>query len=200
MGHRAKTPAMVGAILAGGRSTRMGSPKYALRLPGGETVLERLAATLRGLGCDEVVVLSSHDTGFDGRHIPDLREGSGPLAAIESLLNAEGVADRFLITACDQPFVSVPLLSRLVQSLSRGSCLAACCRTDNEIQPLPLCIHRTCRDAVMQSLDAGRRNLRGFMDSIHGDLLTIPVDDGEDETLMNINTPEQWDAAVARFT
>ena len=60
-----------GVILAGGRSSRMGSPKPLLPVDQKDTFLTRLVRTLLSAGVDEVLVQLSVD---------------GPLDAIKSVL------------------------------------------------------------------------------------------------------------------
>ena len=46
----------LGVVLAGGASSRMGAPKWQLRLRDGQTLLARACEAMRNV-CDEVVVL-----------------------------------------------------------------------------------------------------------------------------------------------
>lgn len=98
------------AILAGGRSVRMGSPKDAVVIPGdGRTFLGRI--------CDEVDIIFPYV--ISGRYIslrpdqdirregyvyvPDRFEGAGPLGGIASVLltAADDGFDAVLVLACD---------------------------------------------------------------------------------------------------
>ena len=122
-----------GAVLAGGRSRRLGLDKTTLpwppplpgvrarrrRRPGaagavgavGATLLERTAGTLAAL-CDEVLV-----AGYRGarplpprlRAVPDLFPEGGSLGGIYSALQA-AAHDVMLAVATDMPFLSLPLL------------------------------------------------------------------------------------------
>ncbi len=123
-----------GAVLAGGRSRRLGLDKTTLpwppppargegpaapEVPGaagavgavGATLLERTAGTLAAL-CDEVLV-----AGYRGarplpprlRAVPDLFPEAGSLGGIYSALQA-AAHDVMLAVATDMPFLSLPLL------------------------------------------------------------------------------------------
>ncbi len=67
-----------GLVLAGGRSTRMGSDKAALVHPDGRTLARRCCELLAAAGCESVVLSLRHDqeipAGFDSlvvRNLPD---------------------------------------------------------------------------------------------------------------------------------
>lgn len=77
---KSSTPcSATGAILMGGRSTRMGTPKHAIMLPDGRAMIEHVADVLRPV-CPRQVVLGPQSP-LPGVHaIPDLRQGFGPLA------------------------------------------------------------------------------------------------------------------------
>lgn len=109
---------LLGAILAGGRSSRFGSDK-ALALLDGATLLEHTRAALAPQ-VQQVVICGRSSTGL--RWLPDRPEpGLGPLGGINAAL-AEARARRFaaVVTA---PVDVVPLPADLVNSLrGEGAC------------------------------------------------------------------------------
>jgi molybdenum cofactor guanylyltransferase len=104
---------IVGAVLAGGASRRMGAPKATLEL-GGRPLLEYPLAALQGAGLDPVVVAKP------GSPLPPLAvarwtepsEPVHPLAGIVAALEA-AEARPVLAVACDMPFVTAELLADL---------------------------------------------------------------------------------------
>jgi molybdopterin-guanine dinucleotide biosynthesis protein A len=113
---------VLGAVLAGGLSTRFGSPK-ALAMIGGQTVLRRVADAV-GEVAGSVVVVANDPSLADGsglRVVPDAVAGEGPLGGILTALRtaeAEGMRGA-LSVACDLPFVSAPLLRLLLDDPDR---------------------------------------------------------------------------------
>jgi molybdopterin-guanine dinucleotide biosynthesis protein A len=99
----------LGAILTGGRSTRMGSDKAKV-LVGGETMLDRVARAMRRV-TDHVVLLGADRKGWECW--PDSVHVGGPLAGIVTALNRMS-SSRALVVAVDQPFVDSATLERLV--------------------------------------------------------------------------------------
>ena len=104
---------MIGVVLAGGRSTRLGQDKVRLRLPGdGRDMLARTAdllAACRAPDADEETLA------LPGiRSIPDAKPGLGPLGGVWSALRE--LRQPILVLSCDLPFMDVPTLRRLIDA------------------------------------------------------------------------------------
>src|SRR4051794_22139241 len=100
-----------GAILAGGRSRRLGGRNKAALTIGNVTVLDRQLARLRRV-VDRTIIVADDAAQFAWTGlpvIPDLRQGDGALGALRTAVHAAGT-DRTLVMACDMPFVSEALL------------------------------------------------------------------------------------------
>ncbi len=108
-------PDPVGAILAGGRSSRMGTDK-ALVPVGGIPMIEWVAAALRSVVRD-VVIVGRTEPVAGIRAVPDLRPGRrGPLAGLVAALDCSG-GRPVLLVAVDQPLVRPATLRGLVDLL-----------------------------------------------------------------------------------
>ena len=98
---------MIAAILAGGRSRRMGAPKALVPFAGAPLIARPIAAA-RAAGLEPVVVAKTQlDVG-----VPtwlDRFETSHPLAGLVTALEHGPV----VAIACDQPFVTPELLATL---------------------------------------------------------------------------------------
>ncbi|MBI1290951.1 NTP transferase domain-containing protein [bacterium] len=112
---------IVGAVLAGGLSRRMGSPKEGIPLRDGRPMIEHVLDAISPV-CDRVAIVGEC-RGWDPsarpalRHLPDLHPGAGPLGAILTLLES-GMATGYLVVTCDQPLLTAELLRTLVRSAS----------------------------------------------------------------------------------
>lgn len=100
--------ALLGVVVAGGRSTRMGTDKADLEVDG-VTMLERVHAALSRVA-GAVVVSGSVRGGY--RCWPDQAPATGPLTALVTVLERMS-QDRALLVAVDHPFVSADTLTRL---------------------------------------------------------------------------------------
>ena len=183
----------VGAVLAGGQSRRMGSPKEAVRLPAGTFMIEPVLRALQEC-CSSVVVVGACDgynlSGWQNvLHVTDLRPGMGPLSGIEALL-ASRLADGYVVAACDQPGLTSALLSRLPGDIigrffenPAGACF----------HPLPGYYPATWLPATRRAIDEGRLSLRALIES--QEIVRVPLLPGEEELLQSLNTPQE----VERF-
>ena len=112
---------MIGVVLAGGRSTRLGQDKVRLRLPGDGRDMLALTADLLA-ACTDGVVISCRapDAGEETlalpgiRSIPDAEPGLGPLGGVWSALRE--LRQPILVLSCDLPFMDGPTLRRLLDA------------------------------------------------------------------------------------
>ena len=99
---------LLGAILAGGQSSRMGTDKAAIEISGA-SLLSRVAGAV-GQVTSRVVVLGGEREGYETW--PDRVPATGPLAGVATALDRM-TEDRSLVIAVDNAFVSPDTLSHL---------------------------------------------------------------------------------------
>ncbi len=105
---------VLGAVIAGGLSTRMGKDKSLMRL-GGLPLIEHAARFLLAR-FPRVIIVSDHPDKYRFLNleiIPDLHKGIGPLGGIHAALAFahKGVV---FISSCDTPLVPPPLIDYLL--------------------------------------------------------------------------------------
>lgn len=137
-------PHLTGFVLAGGKSTRMGTDKAALSLEG-QTLLERALATLRTVA-GEVLILGSRERyGGFGQVIEDIYPDCGPLGGIHAALtylakqaSAKPNAGRrlALIIAVDTPFLSPEFLSFMAERAVESGAVVTTPEIAGYTQPL----------------------------------------------------------------
>ncbi len=167
-------------ILAGGKSSRMGTDKTRL-LYGGETLLER--AVRRFSPRFEVLVSANRDMGIgDVRIINDVFPGLGPISGLHAAL---GEFESVFLLAADMPF-ACPEAAALIIEAGRGH---AVCAAVSDNRPEPLFAYYT--DAVMplikDSIETGDYSLHRLFKT--GAKLVPTASD----ILMNINRPEDYE-------
>lgn len=99
----------LGAILTGGRSTRMGRDKADVDVAG-EKMLDRVARAIRPL-VGRTILLGPDRPGWECW--PDGFHAHGPLAGVATALN-RATSDRVLLVAVDQPFLRTETLRSLI--------------------------------------------------------------------------------------
>jgi len=155
---------VTGAILAGGRSSRLGTDK-ALVTVGGKPLIERVADALTAV-CEHVILVTGRPETYAFLGLPtvsDLYPGRGPLAGIHAALWHASTPLVFM-SACDMPFVTAELV-RLALSRSEGYD-AVVPYPDGQAEPLQGLYHRRCLIAIEESIAAGQTSVRGFLDRI----------------------------------
>ena len=80
---------LIGLVLAGGRSRRMGQDKALMRYQG-KPLFEHAAALLNEAGCKQVLI-SRNQPGY----LTDIIVDAGPLAGVHAALDVLSVGDEF---------------------------------------------------------------------------------------------------------
>ena len=109
-----------GAVLAGGRGERLGSPKDSLEVEG-ERVIDRVLGVMRELFEEVLVVTDGKErfTRLEGAVVvEDLVPGRGPLGGIYSALKLAG-QDKVFVAACNMPFLQTDLIIKLLDLARR---------------------------------------------------------------------------------
>jgi len=185
---------VLGAVLAGGESRRLGRDKAAERIAG-ERMVDRAVSALR-TRCAEVVVVSSRRETPDGEWtlVPDLRSGCGPLAGIEAALEravSSGAYAAFVL-ACDLPLVDEEVVAAVLDGLHQGSAAAAAREGDPDFEPLCAVYGAACLPVVTGLLDDGERAAGALFRAVRG--RRVPVGD---RAAVNVNDEDELRRAEA---
>lgn len=142
-------------VLAGGKSSRMGSNKADL-LYKGRSFLQIQAEKARSLGITDVVI-----SGYTGKQIltdpvlPDARVDQGPLGGIVTCLQAVK-QEWALVLSVDAPLVPVEELEKLIQFAFSGEYRAAIIRCGDRQYPLVGMYHRSLIPNMREELALGK--------------------------------------------
>jgi molybdopterin-guanine dinucleotide biosynthesis protein A len=190
-----------GIVLCGGQSKRMGRPKAWLPF-GGELMLPRVVRLL-GEAVSPIIVVAAPDQDVpplpDGITIVrDLERGRGPLQGLAAGLTAlQGQADAAYLSSCDVPFLQPAFVRRLIELLGEHSICVP--RVGEYHHPLAAVYRLDVLPAVRRLLKDDR--LRPFF--LFEAVPTRVVEAAEladvdptFETLRNLNSPEDYEAAL----
>ena len=157
---------LAGAVLAGGKASRLGGTiKGLLKLDDRVTIIEHTLATLSEAGLGEVVIVANQPEPYyylERLVIPDLRQGIGPLGGIEAALrHYSGSHDATLFMPCDLPAITAGEIARLAEAFQKSTCGVVVAAT-NEFFWEPLCsvVHNAYADTVSRAIDRGKRTVR----------------------------------------
>jgi len=178
-------------ILAGGKSSRMGSDKAFLQL-GSETLLAH-ALKLAGAVTDDVRIVGDA-TKFSafGRVVEDVYRDQGPLGGIHAALSTSPT-ELNLMLAVDLPFVEANFLQYQLSRAQECQAMVTLPRTAGGLQPLCAVYRRGFAAVAEDSLRSGRNKI----DSLFAKVETCVIDEEELvrggfslEMFRNLNTPD----------
>ncbi len=172
---------LLGIVLAGGLSSRMGTDKALLDWRG-EAQLCRAMRQLREVGCDQVVV-SRNQPGF----IVDKFICQGPVAGIHAALD-QVQCDEALVMPVDMPLLDS--LS-LVELLNAGRDVAHSCYYSDSVLPCYLNNPMAALAVAERRLVARACSVHGLLEALHALSFTPP----STLHLFNTNTPHEWQTA-----
>ena len=200
---------LIGLVLAGGQSRRMGQDKALMRYQG-STLIERASSLLKAAGCDEVLI-SRNAPNFLNDKIDDAGPLGGVHAAVDALCNANNGSDsliELLVLPVDMPQMT-PQLLKLLVSAGRESQRSVYVK--NRFLPFYLPVSQDIAARLTHYLvDQNKRRVVGFLDSIdavaleEANLECTKSANGEqgkqsekitlvDEAYwLNVNTPGDW--------
>lgn len=190
-----------GVVLCGGQSRRMGRPKAWLPFAG-ELMLPRVVRLLSE-AVRPVVVVAAPDQEVPALPpevavVRDEEKGRGPLQGLAAGLKAlRGRADAAYLSSCDVPFLRPAFVRRLVGLLGQHHVCVP--KVGDHHHPLAAVYRAEVIEAVERLL--GENRLRPFF--LFQEVPTRVVEaaeladvDPEFHTLRNLNTPEEYEAAL----
>lgn len=153
-----------GAVLVGGRSTRMGVDKASL-------FADRVEGALQEAGADEVLRIG-------GAGLPDDHPGSGPLGGIATALR-RAAHDPVVILACDLPNAHPDGIAALLDALGTADVALP------PGEPLHAAWHRSALPAVEWAIGAGDLAVRAAITRLRA----VEVGGIDPAWLVNMNSP-----------
>src|SRR5688572_20741805 len=185
------------AIMAGGKSRRMGQDKAWIELEG-RPIAARVVDVLREVA-DEVLIVAN-DPRFAElglRVVPDRFPEGGALGGIATGVGA-ATHDRVLVAACDMPFLRADVWRLVVQRSDGADAVVP--KVGGEYETLHALYTKACLGPLERALGAGKMRVISFFPEVRvreipeADLRAL---DPDLRSLTNVNTPEELAAATA---
>jgi molybdopterin-guanine dinucleotide biosynthesis protein A len=184
-------PSFSAVLLAGGKSTRMGSDKALLRVPNSNRVLwQQQLGLLQELKPQEIFWSGPSRPGMPDhvRVIADEIKDAGPLAGISACLNILQ-SDLLVVLAVDLPQMTFGFLKKLLERCSPSFGIVA--QHGNFFEPLaavyPKSLHVFATDHLRQKRYALQDFVREGMRL--GSLQIFPLGDDDIPLFKNLNSP-----------
>jgi molybdopterin-guanine dinucleotide biosynthesis protein A len=191
---RASWPAASCVLLAGGKSSRMGTNKALLRFDDGTSVIERIVSRVSQL-CAEVLVVTNTPSDYAFLGLPmfgDECPGASSLGGIYTgLLHAS--SERALALSCDLPLVLPELVEYLLGLPFDYDVLMPF--IEGRQQPLHAIYARSCLQAMRTQIESGDLKIVRLLDSLRSRVVTeAELNPDWVQSFRNMNTPEDWEA------
>jgi molybdenum cofactor guanylyltransferase len=186
-------------ILAGGKSTRMGTDKAFITFDG-RTLLERALALARSVAPDVRIVGDPAKFAGFPPVVEDIFSGCGPLGGIHASLGASS-SNLNLMLAVDMPFVTTGLLNYLIERARDSPATVTVPRSASGFQPLCAVYRRAFADAAQSALKQGRYKIDALFASESTQVISeddLKAKGFSAEIFRNVNTPEELAEARSR--
>jgi molybdopterin-guanine dinucleotide biosynthesis protein A len=182
------TATHLGIVLAGGKSSRMGSNKALLPL-GNSTLLGRTLATMSQL-CPELVISGEPSiyAQYEQRIIADTYQGIGPLGGLYSCMQA-AQADWYWVATCDQPFL-MPFVYQRLHGAIRPSTQVVYATTHNQTHPLVAIFHRSVFAKLTESIANEKYGVWKLIQQTN--FTEVPFARNEQHAFLNMNTTDDY--------
>jgi molybdopterin-guanine dinucleotide biosynthesis protein A len=190
-----------GIVLCGGQSRRMGRPKAWLPFAG-ELLLPRVVRLLREAVAPVVVVAAPDQEipplSAEVEVVRDEARGRGPLQGLAAGLTAlQGRVAAAYVSSCDVPFLRPPFIRRLIDLLGEHSICVP--RVGDHHHPLAAVYRLEVAAAVARLLAEDRLRPFFLFEAVPTRVVAaaeLADVDPDFQTLRNLNTPAEYDAAL----
>lgn len=192
---------ITGVILAGGKSSRMGTNKSFLKL-GNQTIIERIAELMKSIFTDVIVITNTPDE-YRFLNLPlyeDIYKWKGPLAGIHSALK-HTQTEKIFVLSCDVPLMAKEMIQYLVEYKSEKQIVF--CEAAGYHQPLVGIYSKEILSEIEKFISDNEMNDKSFhqflkkvdAEIIHPEKLPFY----KDEIFFNVNRPEDYNKILILF-
>ena len=179
-----------GIILAGGKSSRMGTDKGLIEL-NGKKMVQYLIDVFKSLGLPVIIVANNVEYGsFEAKFVQDRIKDHGPLAGIATGLFYSST-EKNVILSCDTPFITSELISFLLEESENETITIT--KSFDRLHPLIGVYSKSCLPIIEQELDKNNLRLRDLCDKVNAKTVDVSNNDqfNSPDLFKNINTKEE---------
>jgi molybdopterin-guanine dinucleotide biosynthesis protein A len=187
------------AVMAGGKSTRMGTDKAFVQLKG-KPMIEHVLERVQGLG-EETILIANEPEKYSYLSLPifgDIYVNCGPLGGLHTALY-HAQFPYVLVVACDMPWLNPQLLAYMLSL--RQSADAIVPRWSKFPEPLHAVYGRQCLVPIETNLQSRNLKLISFYAQVNVrflDQTVISAFDPKGRSFSNVNTPEDLNSAASQ--
>lgn len=185
---------ITGIILAGGKSTRIGTNKAFLKI-GEKTIIDQILAGFESIFREIMIVTSEIKQSCfleRSRVVPDIIPSKGPLGGIYTGLVKSNSFYNFVV-ACDMPFLNQDLVRYLLEERNGYDVVVP--EYKGRLQPLCAVYSKDCIRPIETELSRNSLKITDFFQYVRAKIITekeIESFDPEKLCFVNINTPQDY--------
>lgn len=171
-------------ILAGGKSSRMGTDKGLLVL-NNKSLVAHVIETLKQLTTDIIIVSNQKEYKVFGLPVfEDMIKEAGPLAGIYTGLT-HSKHKKNIVISCDVPFVSVELLTFLLENSWDNDVIIPL--KNNKTHQVIGVYDKDCVEVFKQELNNNQRKMKIALEKVK--LNVVDANRFDEKEFTNVNTP-----------
>jgi len=180
------------AVLAGGKSSRMGRDKAFIQV-GGAPIIQRTIGLLKKI-FEEIIIVTNTPADYalyekDSRIVTDIIKDIGPLGGIHSALSYTSKRSVFFV-ACDMPFLHNDMVVRQLELFNKTVCDAFLPKIGNFIEPLHAVYRKELKDKLFSFIKSSNdHSIRGWLKTVNTAYFDIEDNPGNRSVFKNMNTP-----------
>ncbi|MDQ0218569.1 molybdenum cofactor guanylyltransferase [Peribacillus cavernae] len=154
-----------GLLLAGGKSSRMGTNKAMLPMSEGINIQNIASELKKAVGKVLLVTNAPPDYAFLGMPtVQDEFKELGPLAGLHAGLSASKTEVVF-VSACDMPFIKAAVMKEMLENLEDFEALVP--EINGQLQPLFAVYRRSCLPLLASCLENRKLRMIHFLEQVN---------------------------------
>ena len=188
---------MTAVILAGGKSSRMGSNKAFLKLKG-KTFIELQIDLLREV-FDDIFISANTPLEYEYLNLPvfkDIYPDKGPLGGIYTSLINSNSFHTFML-ACDMPFVGVKLIKHLKDLTKEFDVVIP--KSERGLEPLHAFYSKNCIDPIKRELEEDNLRIINFFPQVNTKIVeldNLTTSASFNNSIKNLNTWHEYEDII----
>jgi len=182
-----------GVILAGGKSSRMGTNKALLKIKE-KTAIQHIVEELYYI-CNQLIVVTNQPDEYKFLDLPlisDRYKDKGPLAGIETAMHHVR-AETFFIAACDMPFINRKIYQYLYGQLYEYDAVVP--NYDNQLHPLSGIYRKKALPTIQKQIENNNLKVKSFFKELnvhYVDQFNGLTEGQLEKHFFNMNYPSQY--------
>lgn len=183
---------ITGIILAGGKSSRMGTDKGLLELNGKKIIkyiIEQLTPN------SDALILISNNERYTELGFPvysDTIKDCGPMGGIFTALE-KSQTENNMIVSCDIPNITSEIIAYIIENIGKEEALVPI--HDGHIEPLCGVYKKSAAIKFRRLLDTGNYKMKDALKTLNTRYIDVSEHpDFSENTFLNINTPQEFEA------